>query len=760
MKIKIYGFFAVSYLLVFLIPIALNLQTQSRLFSVLEENAGKAELTKLYQCRDVMDAYFQELDAAISGISVNNTFRYLAYREKPSVNPASVSDILRAQELLAAGSVTSSLVDEYYLYLKNPGIHISTNHIFLDSDPFYGTFFSYDDMTAEQWRVFCERADFNRTFLPVASARVGSNTGDYLMYMQSFPLDLRRLGTFFIPLKVSRIVDMLSYDSTEDELICIADAAGNILLDTGGYEEEGILRAMDTRSGPGEQFYIRLDGADMLAFEVASEYCGLTYTIAVPKTHLTQQLHSERAELIYSLVIALVAGMLLVMALSYINGKPLSDTLVLIEGYSGDRSRRGYRDMSRFVAGLMDSNQSLRVRMASQLPLAKTFFVQRLLGERVPEQGRADGQRLEDMARQFDLRPLAGPLAAVLYNLYFPEDGVAEIREIYRVKQALNGEIAALFHNEDYFRDVDVTKAAFVVEAARDGETLQQLFSQLADSFHARHGMGVTFYVGSFCMTYAQLAQSIRDAMETFDIRPVLSEKSVWFYAHDYKPVSFYYPLSIEQKLINSASVGDFATVEEQLHQIYQENLVKRNLGHSMLKYLANELEGSLLKSVYRMDRFEVEEESFQQQLSEVGRSLTFQEKFLRITELYRQICQWVREDMKDRNEHLVGRITAHIQENYADPNLSLSSVAEAFGITGGYLSMLFRNGQGENFSAFVERLRIERACALLIEERTLETIAAQTGYNSVQVFRKAFRRQLGMNPNEYRKSAQAVNPE
>jgi YesN/AraC family two-component response regulator len=250
-----------------------------------------------------------------------------------------------------------------------------------------------------------------------------------------------------------------------------------------------------------------------------------------------------------------------------------------------------------------------------------------------------------------------------------------------------------------------------------------------------------------------KLSESFRDAMETCDIRPTVSERSVWFYDREYKIENFYYPLTIEQRLINAVNAGDFSTAEDQLRQVYTENIVKRDLSPSMLQYLINELEGSLLKSVHRISEFEIGEKFYEEELMEIDRSLSYLEKFQKITEAYKRVCETVRSGKQDKSARTIKRIIEYLNENYATPNLSLSGVADEFDISGGYLSILFKTTYGENFSSFLEKKRIEQACSLLEEGATLERIAANVGYNSVQVLRKAFRRSMGINPNDYRES-------
>lgn len=101
------------------------------------------------------------------------------------------------------------------------------------------------------------------------------------------------------------------------------------------------------------------------------------------------------------------------------------------------------------------------------------------------------------------------------------------------------------------------------------------------------------------------------------------------------------------------------------------------------------------------------------------------------------------------QNLAMIESIKEFINENYKNPQLSLTSVGEEFFITEVYLSQLFKRATGENFSKYIEGIRMKHAKELLDQGKKVLETSEMVGYNSPQVFRRAWKRYYGGTPSE-----------
>ncbi len=99
-----------------------------------------------------------------------------------------------------------------------------------------------------------------------------------------------------------------------------------------------------------------------------------------------------------------------------------------------------------------------------------------------------------------------------------------------------------------------------------------------------------------------------------------------------------------------------------------------------------------------------------------------------------------------------VGRICQFIFDNYHRP-LRLAEVAKLSHMSEGAFSRFFRSHMGKTFPAFVNDLRVGRACRLLADtERDVTEIALACGYRNLSNFNRQFLRLKRSSPTKFRR--------
>lgn len=115
------------------------------------------------------------------------------------------------------------------------------------------------------------------------------------------------------------------------------------------------------------------------------------------------------------------------------------------------------------------------------------------------------------------------------------------------------------------------------------------------------------------------------------------------------------------------------------------------------------------------------------------------------------KVNEYINQKRSNRNEKLLSKVKDYVDGNYSE-NITLTSISKDFGISSGYLSVLFNDYIGQNFIDYLTNLRIQSAKNLLKStDLKIYEIADRVGYRDAYYFSTAFKKIVGINPTDYR---------
>lgn len=111
-----------------------------------------------------------------------------------------------------------------------------------------------------------------------------------------------------------------------------------------------------------------------------------------------------------------------------------------------------------------------------------------------------------------------------------------------------------------------------------------------------------------------------------------------------------------------------------------------------------------------------------------------------------------VEQHITEGREERIVEIISFIQKHYEE--VTLESLSEEFHLSKPYLSKYIREKAGMTFQEAVKEERMKKARTLLKEtSQSVETVAANVGYENVEHFNRLFKKAYGITPVQYRKS-------
>ena len=111
----------------------------------------------------------------------------------------------------------------------------------------------------------------------------------------------------------------------------------------------------------------------------------------------------------------------------------------------------------------------------------------------------------------------------------------------------------------------------------------------------------------------------------------------------------------------------------------------------------------------------------------------------------------------RDDNDTELEQINAIVDRIAGDAGASLtaSQAAAELGMSESRFSRFFRRATGNTFTDFVNRVRVNRACHLLMEtDRLVTHVCYEVGFNNVANFNRRFLEIKGMTPSEFRRQS------
>lgn len=268
-------------------------------------------------------------------------------------------------------------------------------------------------------------------------------------------------------------------------------------------------------------------------------------------------------------------------------------------------------------------------------------------------------------------------------------------------------------------------------------------------------GITTTIACGGIRTQLTRLAMSYMEAEKALAFRSTAGTDCI-IHINDVKIINhsqFYYPQDKEQLVLNSLAEGDENRICQAINGFFAD-LSAHAERKAHLRIAVMEL-FALIARKY-MDLGLDIHPIYERDLIDPYTVLDHFDNVEAVRNWLTRLVLLCAGELNNRRSSSVSSVVAKVQDyiaaNYANPDISLNSIADHVHLNATYLSKLYKNKTGETYLEYLTRLRIDKARQLLRQThiRAAE-VGLAVGYPNAQYFTTLFRKTTGQTPLEYR---------
>ncbi len=767
-----------SYISVLVIPVFISIVVYAKTSGVLEKEITRANGYMLRQVKKDIESRLEEVERLNTEISWDPGIRDLMTRLGDR-NDSYQYDIVKAVNTLKMYQNTYPFIDDFYVYHHKSDFALcpATHR---DSRVLYELLHESKDLPYEEWVKLIKQKHTGEFILmdkPAEQLKINK----VLAYMNTIPPGsvAPSEATVVILLNINKLLD--SFENLQwfaGGQVTIINKDQSVLTQKSLSEEAIPVNYSRFEDEDGVAFS-KVNGKKYALIYISSAKYGWKYVSTVPYSVFWEKANYVRNLVIISVLLSILGGGLLTYYFSRRNYSPIDELVHYLSNkvridYNKDYNELNFirEAVSKTVTEQERNNYILKQQ---NMALKSNYLVKLLKGTL------GNDALISESNSTFDITFLSDNFAVLLF--YFEDTGsiltgpedTDELKRVELARFVVSNVVEEISSqkNAGYAVEIDNMVAcliSFDKESLKDARAeliriTEEAFKFLDEKFK----LHLSASVSSVHNTAAAISHAYSEAVETMEYMIVLGNKGVVCYDDIPKELKgipesiYYYPLMLEQQLINSIKVGDVEKAKEILDHIFEANFEKPAVPVQIAKCLLFDLAGTMIKTINEIS--DGGERQFLEKFNPVARLLGCQsvkEMRLMMMEILEEVSEFGKAKRKTvafqkrdmLNKEFIEKVVQYIENNYSNSSLNVSIVGNEFNTASPYLSKMFKEYTGEGMLDYINKYRIRKAKELLRDYRyTIYDVARNVGFVDSNTFIRSFKKYEGITPGKFKET-------
>ena len=723
-----------SYCAVILVLFLIYFTTYSVMLSAVEREQASSSTRLLENSRDNVDNEISMITQLANFIASNdNMLKSLSEENPKDFMYEDYEDMVFLKNI----KITSDVIDEIYIYNKKRSKIISSMTTAALHD-FFDAKHSVSGYSFEQWKDFLDKTD-TRQLAQIPRSNNSAGVGDdanYIAYVQPLPISAEKdkdikLVILINTARLTERTGQIGYNAGGQ--FAILDKEDKALVSVGNLINKD--EAYSLNDG-----IIKIDGEKYSVKTIRSNIVSWKYVTVTPCKSYMDKVHIVKAVAIVCMLLYLIAGCIMVYVFSRRNYRPLEEIIKTLNVKANSNEfgviKQNIQNMQKeYNELLLDSSKGFRQR-------CERYYKSIL-------EGRDSAEVLFDPEnmKKYKFEPISDTFAVMLVRI----ENMEELTEMMDMRLdmaqfALSNVVTELFESKEVKCCTTTAEGgalAAIINFPEGSDDNRSVINSVRDDFAEffKRNYDMTLYVGisAEAESVYEIENCYYEAVQAMKYRIVVGSDAAVFYADIVdKRMDYVYTPENEREIMAAISGGDFERTKKVIDYLFETNVFSRNYSARAVQSFIFELERTLIKVI---------PPSLIINVTELDR--TAEEIKCRILESIEEYCK---AHSGSGQQNIGESITAYINENYANPDLSVNMLGDKFGLSPSYLSKLFREQTGEGLLGYIYEARMKYAEELLAKGVSIEKTAEAVGYTSGSSFARAYKKLRGITPKQFKR--------
>ena len=454
------------------------------------------------------------------------------------------------------------------------------------------------------------------------------------------------------------------------------------------------------------------------------------------------------------ILLILVAGAAMAISLlaSKVLYRPISSTVTRFKKYNNGTIDDEFMFFDDTVHKFVDANRELLQTVNDHKRTMRASYLKELLN---------NSRHMEDIDKnltKYHITVLDSAYAVCLIRF----DNFNELSQLYDnsdlndIRQSIQQILEDEFTNWDDFELIDYSYHTMVLIApVHQRLDLKNCLLQLLLFVEVQYEIDLVATIGTVCHETNEVSRSYEDALVVMEYRFALDNQKVIAYedVKDYTDTNLYYPLEMEQNLIEYTLAGNREKVSGILCALIERNFSGKALNHELQSQFKFAIVMTIKRILYKIN-LRQEDVFGEDCILYLEFNLREEKQDLQTASmrLFDQMIASIVQEGSRKSKKTINYILEYVQQNFTR-DISLTDISEAFNLSIAHISRLFKSELHLNFKDVIAQYRIEEACRLLASGMKVQDVSAACGFNNPSVFARFFKRQEGITPAEYQRN-------